>query len=271
MSPDDATTRVNCANAACTTCNPVCVPYVKAFPTDYFTSSAYYKGNPGGFMGALLAYYATANDPKSPNYRRIVSVAYGLDGCNTYYDYGAGSKICPTYYAYSDGKANFEFTLRDAAGFAGLPTSVSVPASYFGYVGTINGIWGIPFAPGATIADQIQFQMYKALAADLNRGVAMQTSWHGVAPCADPSRPPSGCPTYDTAPVIPAGLNYYRDTDLVSGLPAIYNGYAAILHDNFMGGFTYAQSYDDYWGQSTDIGTGEKPSNVEVTIESMRL
>ena len=227
----------------------------------------------------MLDYYSTGNTPKKPLYHQLVYVAYqaafdGQSGCNSRPG-GGGATICPTYYAYSDGKSNFYFALATVpkGSTATFPKLVKIPIGDLGEVNGINGVWGIPFGlPGnPTIDQQMQFYMYKALAADLNRGVAMQPGYHGIAPCSKASSPPAGCAAYFTQPAIPLGNNYYHSPNLTSKKGAIFSGYADILHANFVGGLSYAQSYDDFWTQSSDIATSTAPTNVNLTIESMKL
>jgi Beta-1,3-glucanase len=272
MSPNDATTEVGTSNQ----------PYNPNFPQNYFFSDKYYnpKGSTGtmGYIGALLKYYQDAGTKKNPLYHKIIYVAYqttfaGQGGCNSS-PTGGGATICPTYYASSDGTANFIFTLATNPSSAGtFPLNIKVPVTHLQEYAMINGIWGIPFSLPAnpTVKQQIQFYMYKGLAADLNRGVAMQPGYHGVAPCSGAKSPPTGCAQYFTPPVMPSGNNYYHNPTLVGKLPAIFNGYAEILHDNFVNAFTYAQSYDDFWSQSSDIGTASTPTNITLTIEPMKL
>jgi hypothetical protein len=267
MSPDDATTQVG---------SPA-QPFNAAFPQNYFTSTTYWNA-PGGYLAAMLSYYATAAVTTSSTYHKIIYVAYqttfnSQGGCNSS-PTGGGATVCPTYYATSDGKSNFIFTLAtypSGTTKTTFPATITVPVSDLGEVNGINGIWGIPFAlPGnPSIKQQIQFYMYKGLAADLNRGVAMQTGYHGVAPCATLATPPTGCATYFTPPVMPTGNNYYHSPNRVSGQAAIFSGYAAILHYYFVNGFSYAQSYDDFWTQASDIGTTGAPSSIKLTIEPM--
>ena len=168
---------------------------------------------------------------------RLVYVAYqaafdGQSGCNSRPG-GGGATICPTYYAYSDGKSNFYFALATVpkGSTATFPKLVTIPLGDLGEVNGINGVWGIPFGLPAnpTIAQQMQFYMYKALAADLNRGVAMQPGYHGIAPCSKASNPPAGCAAYFTQPTIPLGNNYYHSPNLTSKEGAIFSGYADIL------------------------------------------
>ncbi len=268
MSPNDATTEAGSPG----------MPFNKSFPQDYFTSPKYYKGT-NGYLGALLDYYSTGNTPKKPLYHQLVYVAYqaafdGQSGCNSRPG-GGGATICPTYYAYSDGKSKFYFALATVpkGSTATFPKLVTIPIGDLGEVNGINGVWGIPFGLPAnpTIDQQMQFYMYKALAADLNRGVAMQRGYHGIAPCSKASTPPNGCAAYFTQPAIPLGNNYYHSPNLTSKEASIFSGYADILHANFVGGLSYAQSYDDFWTQSSDIATSAAPTSVNLTIESMKL
>ncbi len=271
MSPDDATTQAGSDNQ----------PFNARFPQHYFTSAAYYS-HPRGYLGALLAYYKTAKARRSPNYHKIVYVPYQVyfygNACNSS-PTGGGATRCPTYYAYSDGVSHFKFerasTPSPAPGMtaAPFPASVSIPIADLGEVHMVSGIWGIPFNTATTdsVARQTWFYLYKGLVSDLNRGVAMQRGYHGAAPCARPSMPPSGCARNTTQLTVPYGANYYRNPNLTTGNAAIFNGYSKILHDNFIGGFAYGESYDDFWTQSTDISTVAAPTAIDVTITSMKL
>ena len=277
----------------------------------YFSAPGGPAGNgyDDGYLGYVEKYYETnANKTTFVPYQVWVpsTLAGKPDGgCDTVKADNVPGAIypCPLYTArYEKAQKAFIFDLatpapKHVASLGEYPAEVVLPASIFKQVyqqttftcvtGSSkqctstpgNGIWnnsGITCPPpGSTLACfeepyelQVPFYVYKAFAADFTRGVATQLGDHSVLPCSDPT----ACPKAYVG-VLPYGKNYYRNPDIVSALPAAFSVYAQILHDDFVGGWVYANSYDDYFNQSTTstgyVNAGDNSSGITVTVEPM--
>jgi hypothetical protein len=221
------------------------------------------------FITKVLNYYALPATAK-----KVVYVTIGLNSCSSA-PYEGGAVICPTYYASSDGKGDFVFTLKTCPTNGGCTAKIVMPATVLeqnppdATSCCLNGLWGSPFN-STSFSYPEELYLYKALANDFNTGTAMQAGFHPVFPCSalTPSGP-AGCATSSTQTVLPIANNYYQDPNLASGLPTLFNGYAAAIHGNFVRKLAYAQAYDDYLNQSTTIGTATTPSSILLTIEQI--
>jgi Beta-1,3-glucanase len=268
------------------------------------------KGYDEGYLGYVEHYYdANANKATFVQYQVWVpsTLAGKPDGgCDTVKADNVPGAIypCPLYTArYDKPQHAFVFDLlkpapKHVASLGDYPAQVVLPASIFTQIyqqatftcvtGSStkctatpgNGIWnnsGVTCpTPGSTLACfqekydlQVPFYVYKAFAADFTRGVATQLADHAVLPCSDLK----DCPKAYVG-VLPYGKNYYRDPDLISKLPTAFSVYAQILHDDFVGGWVYANSYDDYFNQSTTstgyVDATSHSSGITVTVEPMK-
>jgi len=267
-------------------------------------------GYDDGYLGYVEQYY-DANAGKTtfvPYQVWVPSTLAGKPdgGCDTVKADNVPGAIypCPLYTAkYVAAQKAFVFDLvtpapANAPSLGTYPAEVVLPASIFKQASQQasfacvtgsaqqctttpgNGIWnnsGITCPPpGTSLACyqeqyslQVPFYIYKAFAADLTRGVITQLGDHSVLPCSDAK----DCPKAYVG-VLPYGKNYYRDPNLVSKLPAAFSVYAEILHDAFAGGWVYANSYDDYFNQSTTstgyVDASTHSSGITVTIEPMK-
>lgn len=96
---------------------------------------------------------------------------------------------------------------------------------------------GVPTGTGNLFSNLDTFAMWKALAADLNYGQAVQPGVH-----------PGG---QYPLPSYPSYSNFWKDP--------LWNYYAQVLHHYADGGYAYALAYDDFykWSTSLTISTGQ--------------
>jgi Beta-1,3-glucanase len=254
---------------------------IGSFPSNYFTSSGYYAGSGSGYLGALETYYANANVSSSPTYHKILYVPYQTQygtpppgnspapACNATpspsSSEAASGTLCPTYYAYYDSNG-FEFSVASTPSpFPGqtpypFPSTFTIPTSDLSALDIFENYQPIalvtPFWQNLT--QQVDYYLMKALTTDLNRGVAMQTGYHAVAP--------NGL-GYGVSNI---GTNYYPSGNL-------FNAYSQILHNNAENvaspgsepGNAYGFPYDDLFKQSTDISTSGSVKTFTLTIQPM--
>lgn len=252
------------------------------FPYDLFYNATYfpygYAGQAAaGYLAYVEAYFASAA-PGLPNYKKIVFAPYqtqygpGSPACNEYTSgLSGGSTVCPTYYAYYDSNG-FEFSLTpyspSTGSSASFPSKVTLPVSDFEQGPMGNNIWqpvALPYKTSYSLTARVTFNLYKALAVDITRGVATQVGYHPVLPCSSATNCQQ---SFSPQNGVYGSYNYYQTTNVVSGLPALSCGYCLLLHQTFHHGRAYATPYDDYMNQSTDT-TSTASSTITVTIEPM--
>lgn len=304
LSPAHGTVVVQPPNRTTNSSFPVTLLYDKAYFN--FTGP---KGYDNGYLGYVEDYYAK-NGKKMVFVPYQVWSNSSLSGkpaagCDTVKANNVPGAIypCPLYVpTYNATTKQFVFTLikpapSPVAGLGAFPNVVTIPAGALqqvfkqvsfdcvqgvklGCTATPgSGVWnnsGITCPPPKSATPcfsesynlQVPFYLYKALAADLSRGVATQVGNHSVLPC----KSVTNCAKAYVG-IMPYGATYYRDPNVTSKTPALFSIYAQILHDYSVGGWSYANSYDDYFNQSTTstgyVNASNKFSGVTITILPM--
>jgi hypothetical protein len=254
---------------------------IGTFPSDYFSNPTYFPSSSGGYLGAVETYYASGNNSGSPNYHKILYVPYqtqygtpppagkSAPACNAtpppVASESPAGTVCPTYYAYYD-SGGFEFSIASTPSPAPaqtpfpFPSSFTIPTGNLTTLDIVENYQPIPLSVPywQNLTAQIDYYLMKALTTDLNRGVAMQTGYHAVAP--------NGL-GYGTTVI---GTNYYPSGNL-------FNTYSHVLHTYAVNvglpgsepGNAYGFPFDDLFKQSTDINTTGTVKTFTVTIEPM--
>ncbi len=191
------------------------------FPQDWWYNSTYNATHSGvnkGYVGyVLLQYQATPQ-------------LYTLNGLN-----GFSGNYC----ASSDGSSNVLFysvgSATNCSSLPGSPITMNIARTLEGtgqtdsYGVCGSAIFQMPYGgAGGPLPTQTLFYLWKAMAIDIARGVALQSGTHPIG-------------GWDTSPPTPVSFsNYYLD-------PA-YNKYAYAVHKYMIGNRSYALQYDEPGG-----------------------
>lgn len=212
------------------------------FPQDWWYNSAYnsaYSSASGkGYVGYVLSKYQAA-----PQLYTVNGIA-GFSG---------------NYCATSDGVSNVLFysvgSATTCSGLSGSPAYTMPIASTLEGTGTTDsyGVCGsalfqMPYGgptSGSAIPDLTSFYLWKAMAIDLNRGVALQQGPHPI----------DGWNT-NPSPIPPIG-DFYKDH--------VSNTYAHLVHQNMIGNRSYALQYDEPGGLAPTL-TSDPAVPLQITI-----
>lgn len=167
-----------------------------------------------------------------------------------------GTSQSGNYCASSDGSANILFyyvnTGTSCASLSGSPAyTMPVSTTIEGANGTVvsgvcmSALFQLPFGPGAPFTDLNEFYLWKALAIDINRGVALQSGTH-----------PIGSWNLNPSPPVPFS-SYFKDP--------VYNKYAYLVHQNMINNLSYALAYDEPAGQASTF-TANPSVPLQITI-----
>ena len=191
------------------------------FPQDWWYNSTYHGTHSGlnkGYVGYVLLQYQAAPQ------------LYTLNGLG-----GFSGNYC----ASSDGSSNVLFysvgSATNCSSLPGSPITMNIAQTLEG-TGTTDSygvcgsaIFQMPYGgAGGPLPTQTLFYLWKAMAIDIARGVALQSGTHPIG-------------GWDNSPPTPVPFsNYYLD-------PA-YNKYAYLVHKYMIGNRSYALQYDEPGG-----------------------
>jgi hypothetical protein len=164
------------------------------------------------------------------------------------------------YCATSDGVSNVLFysvgSATACSGLTGSPTYTMPIANTLEGIGSTDSysvcgsaLFQMPYAgpigSGSAIPDQTSFYLWKAMAIDLNRGVALQPGPHPID-------------GWNTGPSpVPPFSDFYKDH--------VYNTYAYQVHQNMIGNRSYALQYDEPGGLAPTL-TSDPAVPLQITI-----